>query len=303
MRARVGADRRLGGFGVDKIRAFESEGVPVDATGSVRAGAHGEFDFTADVVLSAGGKPSPRLGRTGQATKSPFGESCIRRVPSTRVPREACVFWDVDTQVDFIHPDGKLYVAGAETIVSNLAPLTDFAHLAGPHQGSSDSHASTDDELSETRTSSHVPAALPRRNAGPETDPRDHVARRARRRAGRRDCRSLERLPGHHGDILFHKRYFDVFTNPNVGPVIDALAIDQVVLYGVALDVCNRYAVEGLLARYPRLPITLVTDAVRAINEDARGELLTDWQQRGVKLAGTAEVVANVSPRHSGPSL
>ena len=30
------------------------------------------------------------------------------------------VFWDVDTQFDFMHPAGKLYVPGAETIISNL---------------------------------------------------------------------------------------------------------------------------------------------------------------------------------------
>ena len=102
----------------------------------------------------------------------------------------------------------------------------------------------------------------------------------------------LDRLPAHGGDILFHKRYFDVFTNPNVVPVIDALAIDEVVLYGVALDVCNRYAVEGLLDRYPDLPIIVVTDAVRAIDEDRRGELLGDWQRRGVRLARTEEIGA-----------
>ena len=101
----------------------------------------------------------------------------------------------------------------------------------------------------------------------------------------------LKRLRSHGGDILFHKRYFDVFTNPNGGPVIDALAIDEVVVYGVALDVCNRYAVEGLLERYTGLPITLVTDDVHAINEDARNELLTDWRRRDVKLTRTAEVV------------
>lgn len=70
------------------------------------------------------------------------------------------------------------------------------------------------------------------------------------------------------------------------------MAIDEVVLYGVALDVCNRYAVEGLLERYRGVPITVVTDAVRAINEDGRGELLGDWQRRGVRLARTAEILA-----------
>ena len=73
----------------------------------------------------------------------------------------------------------------------------------------------------------------------------------------------LRCIVDHVGDILFHKHYFDVFTNPNVGPVLDTLGIDAVVLYGVALDVCNRYAVEGLLARHPDVEVTVVADAVR----------------------------------------
>ena len=61
------------------------------------------------------------------------------------------VFWDVDTQVDFMRPDGKLYVDGAERIVANLAALTDFAHGRGIRiVGSSDNHDPGDDELSET---------------------------------------------------------------------------------------------------------------------------------------------------------
>jgi len=34
------------------------------------------------------------------------------------------IFWDVDTQVDFMEPEGKLYVPGAETIIPNLQALT-----------------------------------------------------------------------------------------------------------------------------------------------------------------------------------
>ena len=61
------------------------------------------------------------------------------------------VFWDVDTQVDFIEPDGKLYVQGAETIRANLARLTDFAHAHGIRViASSDCHALEDEELSDT---------------------------------------------------------------------------------------------------------------------------------------------------------
>jgi nicotinate phosphoribosyltransferase len=51
-----------GGFSVDKIRAFEERGVPVDAYGVGSALIRGENDFTADVVLTEG-RPSAKAGR------------------------------------------------------------------------------------------------------------------------------------------------------------------------------------------------------------------------------------------------
>ena len=204
------------------------------------------------------------------------------------------VFWDVDTQVDFIHPGGKLPIAGAQAIIGNLAALTNYAHANRIRViGSSDSHAPTDDELSDEPDfvdtyPPHCLAGTPGQSRIPETALHDVLVVEP----DDAPADVLKRLAGHDGDVLFHKRYFDVFTNPNVDPAIDALAIDEVVLYGVALDVCNRYAVEGLLERYPGLSITVVTDAVRAINEDRRGELLGDWHRRGVKLARTVEIVA-----------
>lgn len=215
-----------------------------------------------------------------------------REVDDMRRSGPTRVFWDVDTQVDFMNPAGKLYVGGAETIAPNLARLTDFAHTSGIRiVGSSDNHSADDDELAAEPDfvdtyPPHCLAGTPGQARIPETrlheplivEPEDAPA----------DV--LERLQGHAGDILFHKHYFDVFTNRNVSPVLNALQIDQVVLYGVALDVCNRYAVEGLLQRYPALAITVVTDAVRAIDENARADLLDDWRKRGVALATTSEI-------------
>ena len=37
------------------------------------------------------------------------------------------VFWEVDTQADFMLPGGKLYVPGAERLLPNLRKLTDAA--------------------------------------------------------------------------------------------------------------------------------------------------------------------------------
>ncbi len=37
------------------------------------------------------------------------------------------IFWDVDTQADFMLPGGRLYVPGAEKLIPNLKLLTDQA--------------------------------------------------------------------------------------------------------------------------------------------------------------------------------
>ena len=95
----------------------------------------------------------------------------------------------------------------------------------------------------------------------------------------------------HRGDILFHKHWFDVFTNPNVEPVLEELDPDEIVVYGVALDVCNRYVIEGLLERRPKTTLRLVTDATLPIVA-ARGQaLLERWQKYGVELIRTGEAL------------
>jgi nicotinate phosphoribosyltransferase len=51
-----------GGFTVEKIRAFEEGGVPVDAYGVGSSLIRGANDFTADVVMTDG-RPSGKFGR------------------------------------------------------------------------------------------------------------------------------------------------------------------------------------------------------------------------------------------------
>ena len=203
------------------------------------------------------------------------------------------VFWDVDTQIDFMLPEGRLYVPGAETIAPNLAKLTDHAHAAGIRiVASSDNHDPDDEELSDAPDFRDTfPPHCMRGTRGqariPETALRDPVIVEPEQDA----AEVVARLAGHAGDVLFHKHCFDVFTNPHVAPVIRALGISEVVLYGVALDVCDRYEVEGLLARFPEIAVSVVIDAVRALDEGGRDALLRDWEARGVTLVRTEDVV------------
>ena len=47
------------------------------------------------------------------------------------MPTSRVIFWDVDTQYDFMKADGKLYVPDAEQLIPNLRKLTDYAHGHG----------------------------------------------------------------------------------------------------------------------------------------------------------------------------
>ena len=59
------------------------------------------------------------------------------------------IFWDVDTQVDFMEPSGKLYVPGAREIAPALERLVDAARAARlVHVASADDHELTDPEIS-----------------------------------------------------------------------------------------------------------------------------------------------------------
>jgi len=61
------------------------------------------------------------------------------------------VFWDVDTQYDFMKADGKLYVPDAEQLIPNLKRLTDFAHASRIRIiASADDHEAGHRELSDT---------------------------------------------------------------------------------------------------------------------------------------------------------
>ena len=60
------------------------------------------------------------------------------------------VFWDVDTQYDFLHSDGRLYVPGSEAIIPTLRRLTQYAHDQGIRiVASADDHVPGDPELSD----------------------------------------------------------------------------------------------------------------------------------------------------------
>src|SRR5947209_18986798 len=99
------------------------------------------------------------------------------------------IFWDVDTQYDFMRADGKLYVPEAEQIIPNLKKLADYGHAHGIRViASADDHVVGHAEISatpdwKTTFPAHCLRGTPGQKKIPET------TRSEERRVGK-ECRS-----------------------------------------------------------------------------------------------------------------
>jgi hypothetical protein len=63
-------------------------------------------------------------------------------------PSSDLILWEVDVQVDFLHPSGNLYVPGAEKIIPNIQRLVDVVRRNGALLISSgDKHSPDDPEF------------------------------------------------------------------------------------------------------------------------------------------------------------
>ena len=203
------------------------------------------------------------------------------------------VFWDVDTQYDFMKSDGKLYVPGSEEIIPAVKALTDFAHAHRiPIIASADNHEMTDPEISdEPDWSATFPPHCLRGTPGQlkiaETALRNPLVIEP----VLQDPGALaQQVLAHRGDFLLHKHAVDVFTNPNVPTLLRALEPEAVVIYGVATDFCDKYAVEGLIRELPRADLYLVTDAVRAINRSEGERLIAAWSEQGIRTITVRDI-------------
>ena len=204
------------------------------------------------------------------------------------------VFWDVDTQFDFMRAEGKLYVPGAERIVPRLRALTSYARTHGiVRVASVDDHVLADPEISPnpdflTTFPPHCLRGTRGQRKIAATAMRDPAVVPNTRKA--LAANALRRLVGERTAILVQKSCFDVFTNPNTTRLLDLLAPRTIVVYGVATDVCNAYAIEGFLAR-GGIDVALVADAARPIHARRGRELVADWRSRGVAIVRTADVL------------
>ena len=204
------------------------------------------------------------------------------------------ILWDVDTQVDFVRADGKLAVPGAEEAVPAMRRLVDAARAVGVvHVASVDDHELTDPEISDAPDFSNTyPPHCLRGTVGAEKIPETK----------QEDPLPLPLVPIPPGlvpqlvegrrEILILKKNFDVFTNPNTAPLLDALDPEEIVVFGVATDVCDDAAIRGFLLRGRR--VVFVEEAARGLDEQRTSTCTAAWREGGVEFRSVDDVVASL---------
>jgi nicotinamidase/pyrazinamidase len=188
------------------------------------------------------------------------------------------VFFDIDTQLDFVSAAGALYVPGAEEILPAVAALNRLAGERGiPLISTMDAHTEDDPEFK--RWPHHCVAGALGQRKPVSTLLGETVLFPSRRRsiplAGAKQ-------------ILLEKQTLDAFTNENLPGLLAAFAADGFVVYGVVTEICVRIAALELLKTGKRVEI--VEDAVRPLDGAVGARTLADFRAAGGVVVSLSEV-------------
>lgn len=200
------------------------------------------------------------------------------------------LFWNVDTQEDFIDQAGKLYVKGAENIRPTLKQITEFAKAEGIRViNTCDYHHINSEEISPvpdyaTSFPQHCMAGSSGAEFIIETQPESPLL----------IDWDVELAifaefddPEKFRNIVIRKDAFDVFAgNPNAEKVVEILHPDQVFVYGVTTNVCVDKAVMGLSKR--GIKVYVFMDAIKELpNLPLPFEA---WKEAGIGMITFADV-------------
>jgi len=198
------------------------------------------------------------------------------------------IFWDVDTQADFMLPGGKLYVPGAEKLIPNLKRLTDAARQGRVFIiGDACTHTPDDPEFA--RFPPHCVRGTPGAEIIPET--RAEKVLVVPNRADAAIPADLSKFQ----QVILEKQTLDVFDNPNTEKVLERVAgftdaDAEIFVFGVVTEYCVRLAAKGLLNRGRR--VALVGDAIETLNAEDGRKTIEELTSLGARLVTTGQALA-----------
>jgi nicotinamidase/pyrazinamidase len=198
------------------------------------------------------------------------------------------VFWEVDTQADFMLPGGKLYVPGAERLLPNIRRLIDAARQGRVFLVSHGCYHTKDDPefktfpphcIKGTAGSDYVPEALTEKMV---TVPNQPTA-------------VLPHDLSQYQQIHLEKQTLDIFASRHAGELVKRLGDDaEFVVFGVVTEYCVRFAAKGLLERGRR--VWVVKDAIETLKTEDGQRTVAELQALGARFITTDQALALLNP-------
>ena len=196
------------------------------------------------------------------------------------------IFWDVDTQFDFMRPEGKLYVPGAENIIDKVSQVRKFA-LENSYSiiASTDWHGADNKEISNTPDFKQT------------FPPHCMAGEPGSERVGFLGDLPIECIPNDKMDsddlkklinkeqfhIVIRKQATNVFSNPNTAKLLELISPKTVAVFGVALDVCVDQVLRELCS-FSDTRLCLLKDATKGLQIRTEDEILDEFKQMGVEI-------------------
>lgn len=199
------------------------------------------------------------------------------------------IFWEVDTQKDFMLPGGKLYVPGAEKLLPNIRRLTDAARQGSVFLVSSGDFHPTDDPEFKV-----FPPHCVKGTPGADIVAEGLTATIARV-ANDGDAKLPEDLSKYQ-QILLEKQTLDVFQTRHADALVDRLGTHpEFVVFGVVTEFCVSCAAKGLLDRGRR--VALVQDAIETLKPEDGQKTVAELVAKGARLTTTDEALRALRSR------
>lgn len=194
------------------------------------------------------------------------------------------IFWEVDVQRDFMLPGGKLYVPGAEKLLSNIRRLTDPARLGKVFLVSHGCFHTPNDPEFKT-----FPPHCVKGTPGAELVPEALTGKVAR--VPNDASATLPEDLSQYQQILLEKQTLNVFESRHAEELVRRLGNDaEFVVFGVVTEFCVSFAAKGLLERGRR--VAVVQDAIETLKRDDGECTITELKRLGARLTTTDEALA-----------
>lgn len=200
--------------------------------------------------------------------------------------KKRTTFWDVDTQFDFMRPEGALFVKGADKIIGKVSRIREFALQNGYSIiASMDWHSPDDQEISDTPDYKNTfPAhCISAQEGSSRVGYMGKVPIEYIENVKMDEYETKKLVDKEQFHIVIKKNRFDVFTNPNTIRLLNLVQPEKVVVFGVALDVCVYYAVKGLL-EWGKSEVIVLKGGVKGLGIRKDSQILKEFEQQGVKI-------------------